>query len=118
MTEELSARAGEIEEWWHKLADREISATVPKALEYGSHDLVLIGREIAHAVMERHPDAFREYNDDTVAAELGVFFYLLGKMARWTSAIREGKRVSDDTLFDIGVYVRMVQRIRETGQWP
>ena len=34
------------------------------------------------------------------------------------AAIRRGEFVSDDTLFDIGVYVRMVQRMRETGNWP
>jgi hypothetical protein len=115
---DLNTRADEIETWWHELAEREIKATVPKALEYGSHDLVVIGRELLHAAIQRDPDAWKEYKDETTMAELGVFFYLLGKMARWTSAIREGKRVSDDTLFDIGIYVRMVQRIRETGQWP
>jgi hypothetical protein len=26
--------------------------------------------------------------------------------------------VSDDSLFDIGVYVRMAQRIRHSGGWP
>ena len=59
----------------------------------------------------------REVNAEE-AAELGVFFYLIGKVARWQSAIERGERPSDDTLFDVGVYVRMAQRIRSHGGWP
>ena len=43
---------------------------------------------------------------------------IVGKMARWTDAIRTGRRVSDDTLFDLGIYVRMVHRVRAVGGWP
>lgn len=103
--------ANELEKWWHELADEEIERTVPKALEYGSGDLVDIGRTLAKAKGDDHIG-------DKEAAELGVYFYLVGKMARWTDAIRNGRRVSDDTIFDIGVYIRMVQRIRSAGGWP
>lgn len=99
-----------LEQWWWDQATREISATVPKAEEYGSTDLVEIGRTMA-------TNMGREVTDEE-AAEIGVYFYLIGKMARWTDSIRRGTRPSDDTLFDIGVYVRMTQRIRDSGGWP
>jgi hypothetical protein len=96
--------------WWYDLAEREVDATVPKAVEYGSTDLIDIGRNIARL-------SGRTVSDQE-AAEIGIFFYLEGKLARWRSAIAEGRLVSDDTLFDIGVYVRMAQRVRSAGSWP
>jgi hypothetical protein len=99
-----------LSQWWHDMADKEVEAVVPKAIEYGSDDLTEIGTLLA-----RHMG--REVEADE-AAELGIYFYMLGKMARWTAAVREGRRVSDDTILDIGIYDRMVQRIREVGAWP
>jgi hypothetical protein len=100
----------ELAEWWRTTAEAEIDQTVDKAVEYGATDLIDIGRNIARL-------AGREV-DDQEAAELGIFFYLEGKFARWRSAIMEGRPVSKDTLLDIGVYVRMAQRVREFGSWP
>lgn len=101
---------GLLTEWWMDKAEEEVRRTVPKAVEYGALDLIQIGQDLAAT-------AGREVSDEE-AAELGVYFYLRGKMARWTDAIISGRRVSDDTLFDIGVYVRMAQRIRDAGGWP
>jgi hypothetical protein len=30
----------------------------------------------------------------------------------------EGRRVSDDTLFDIEFYTKMARRNRDAGEWP
>lgn len=100
----------ELRSWWFDQAGIEIDSTVPKAIEYGSTDLQDIGRDLART-------AGRQVTDEE-AAELGVYFYLRGKLSRWTSAIERGERPSDDTLFDLGVYVRMAQRIRHAGGWP
>lgn len=107
---ERADAALELGGWWKRVANREIDAVVPKAIEYGADDLVVIGQELA-LLMGRTVG-------DEEATELGIYFYELGKMARWRSAIREGRRVSDDTLHDIGVYIRMAQRNREVGSWP
>ncbi len=110
-SDNLSQQVGELEAWWLAMANEEIERTVPKAIEYGATDLDEIGRQIRLVGgLGSCPDT----SDD----ELGVYFYMVGKMARWTDAIRTGRRVSDDTLFDIGIYVRMVQRIRHSGSWP
>ena len=101
----------ELTAWWHDLATVEIDRTVPKVQEYGSGDLVEVGRTLARV-------AGRKVGSAADAAELGIFFYLVGKMARWADAIESDRRVSDDTLFDIGVYVRMAQRVRASGGWP
>ncbi len=96
--------------WWMDKAAEEVKAVVPKAVEYGATDLRDMGRVIAET-------AGRQVTDEE-ATELGIYFYALGKMARWTDAIKRGERVSDDTLHDLGVYVRMAQRTRDAGGWP
>ena len=101
----------ELTAWWMDRARTEIIAVVPKMQEYGSGDLVEVGRTLARV-------AGRKVGSAADAAELGIFFYLVGKMARWADAVESGRRVSDDTLFDIGVYVRMAQRVRVSGGWP
>lgn len=101
-------RIEEFTAWWLATAQDEVNRTVPKVVEYGAGDLAEVGRQMAEAM---GLGGFTEQE----LAELGIYFYMVGKMARWTSAIREGRRVSDDTLFDVGVYVRMAQRIREKG---
>lgn len=96
--------------WWRGQAQTEIDRTVPKAIEYGSHDLVQIGYTLARCMK-------REVTDQG-AAELGIYFYMVGKMARWSDAVARGESPSDDTLFDLGVYCRMAQRVRSHGGWP
>lgn len=103
-------RQAALAQWWRDTAEAEISQTVAKAIEYGSTDLIDIGRSIARV-------ADLEVEDDE-AAEMGIFFYLEGKLSRWRSALERGDRPSDDTLLDIGVYARMAQRIRHSGGWP
>lgn len=97
-------------DWWMEVAATEVEACVPKAIEYGAGDLEAIGRDMRMT----GTSAEGETPDD----ELGVYFYIVGKVARWRSALERGERVSDDTLHDIGVYVRMAQRIRVAGGWP
>lgn len=101
-----------LRDWWIDLAATEADRVLPKAIEYGSTDLREIGRTMRDCLN------YRGKHTDATDAELGVYFYLVGKIARWTDAIREGRKVSDDTLHDIGVYVRMAQRIRAVGGWP
>lgn len=107
-----------LSDWWVRAARHEIDKTVPKAVEYSGErgglpqDLVDLGRQIAWVQRREHDFT------DAELAEIGVWSYLQGKLNRWSSALRNGRMVSDDTLFDIGVYVRIAQRIRETGEWP
>jgi hypothetical protein len=104
----------ELTSWYIGQARSEIEQLTAKMVEYGGAgravDLIQIGQDLAAI-------SGREVGDEE-AAELGVYFYLRGKLSRWTAALLEGRRVSDDTLHDIGVYVRMAQRIRLKGGWP
>lgn len=100
-----------LEMWWTDRSREEMLACIPKAVEYGSTDLAVIGR--AQGRLMGRTDMSHEE-----ATELGIFFYLMGKLARWEDAIIHGRRVSDDTLHDASVYIKMQQRNRDVGGWP
>ena len=97
-------------DWWLDQATSEATATVAKMEEYGSRDLVDIGRKMCE--MQHRT----EQVTDVVAMEIGCMFYLLGKVARVTSAIERGETASYDTWFDISVYAKMVLAARQ-GAW-
>lgn len=96
--------------WW--LADaREVAeATMPKAVEYGSTELIETGRVLADQMGMGSVS-------DQEAMEVTIYAYMLGKMGRWSSAIKRGARVSDDTILDLQVYATMIRKIRQTGEW-
>ncbi len=108
----------ELHDWWIEHAEDEYGRTMPKADEYGggdeapAEDLVEIGRSLAKLMGDTVS------RDDWWYIELGIMFYITGKVARWKAAVRAGKTVSDDTLFDLGVYAKMAQRNRQVGGWP
>lgn len=108
--------------WWEQTANDEVSQLVTKMAEYGglsrATDLTEIGRDLVAAGVSKGPLLGSEAAQDSWLQELGVYFYVRGKFARWQAAIIEGRPVSDDTLLDIGIYVRMAQRIRAVGGWP
>lgn len=100
-----------LRDWWIDDAVDEADATVVKMEEYGSGDLVEIGRQMWQ-MSGRDPVNMSKVQ----AMEVGCMFYLLGKIARVTSAVERGDMASDDTWFDIGVYAKMVRAARE-GAW-
>lgn len=85
-------------DFWREDTERLITMCEPKVIEYGSEDLVELGRDVARM-------AGRPVPDDGLAYELGVFFYVRGKMARWMNAAVRGEHVNQDSLDDILTYV-------------
>lgn len=114
----------ELRGWWEQTAHDEIGGLIAKMEEYGgaqrATDLTDIGRAMVDAgVMSLGGlDGGPQEVQEQWHQELGAYFYLRGKFARWSAAIKEGRPVSDDTLHDIAIYTRMVQRIRAVGGWP
>ena len=109
------APADALKEWWMKTASQDVHNLAPKANEYGgvgpAHDLTAIGQTLARI-------AGKGEVSDSYATELGIFFYLRGKIARWETAVLSGYTPSDDTLLDIAVYAMMARRNRDAGGWP
>lgn len=100
-----------IKDWWLDNSNQAIDAVVPKAVEYGSTDLAELGRDLA-IIMGR------DSSDHEEMTELGIYVYMLGKFSRWRDAIKDGRRVSRDTIYDIKVYATMAERNRDVGGWP
>ena len=102
---------GGLEDWWMQTAAQDLDATAPKAVEYGSLDLKLIGDALLR--MLQWEDA-----PPSVGAEIGAVFMAYGKIARCLSAYSEKRLPSDDSLFDLSIYSMMMRRIRASGEWP
>lgn len=110
--EQVKRMENALADWWIARAQDEVERVAPKAVEYSAVDLIEYGRTLA-LIMGRN-----EGMSDEEAAEIGMWGYLVGKIARWTGAIKEGRRVSDDTIHDVGIYIKMAQRNRDVGGWP
>ncbi len=112
MNNEQQIMADQLGDWWRENAEQALKAVAPKAVEYSAVDLIEYGRTLALVMELDHPVS------DEEATEIGIWGYLVGKVARWTGAIKEGRRVSDDTIYDIKIYATMAERNRAVGGWP
>jgi hypothetical protein len=99
-----------LESWWATVAADEVNSMIPKVIEYGAHDLTIIG----DVLLLMRP----ELKGKVEPAELGIAFYALGKMARIMGAYADGIKPSDDSWHDLGIYARMAQRVRAADGWP
>lgn len=105
-----------LSDWWMQIATGDMAAVVPKAVEYGSADLKIMGE----ALISLHPNVDGMSPDEriTVGQEMAIAFYLLGKVSRLFGAYERGGRPSDDTWHDVSVYSMMGRRVRHEGGWP
>jgi hypothetical protein len=94
-------------QWWHTHSEDALDAILPKVREYGSTDLHIVGE----ALLKMMP----QLEGKVHAAELGISFYLLGKVGRIIGGYADGHAPSDDTWYDTGIYALMAQRVRATG---
>lgn len=86
--------------WWVQHATSEADGMIAKLDEYGTGDLHEIGVQLAKL-------NGRDVTEQQ-AYELGVMFYLIGKMQRVITAAHLERDASDDTWHDIAVYAKMV----------
>lgn len=97
-------------QWWQKAAADDAEDFSAKADEYGSADLDLIGQALM-LTMDKFPD---EARTPQLARELGIAYYLLGKVSRMVGAYADGRVPSDDTWHDASVY-SMMGRFNRAG---
>jgi len=107
----------ELAEWWLAQCTEEIDKTIPKAEAYSAIDLEIMGAaELAK--LGEAGDLIPKDRREAHGMEMAIAFYALGKLSRIIGALSEGRDGGEDSWFDLGVYARMAQRVRETGQWP
>lgn len=100
----------DLSDWWVRQAYEEVDGAIAKAVEYGSRDLEQMGDTVSWVTQRDMSNAEK--------TEFGIYWYALGKMARWSNAVERGVPVTEDTVADLGVYAKMVLRVREAGGWP
>lgn len=83
---------------------------IPKARTYGTTELSQLGATLMHV-------AGRGSVPERDSMQYAVWFYSIGKMARWTAAAKRGEQPSRDTVLDILVYALMWLKVEETGEW-
>lgn len=106
-------RVALLKKFWQDMTDEEIEKVIPKAVEYGSADLEVMGEGMK--VLLR--SVFKRPIEDAEALEMACAFYALGKVARMFGAYADGRMPNEDAAYDLGVYCRMIQKIRKTGSW-
>lgn len=97
-------------DWWMDTAKAEVEPVAVKAVEYGPNSMIEVGRAMGRM-------SGRDLTNEE-AIEVACMFYISGKLGRWVDAVAHGKRPSDDTIHDIGIYIKMTQRNRQVGGWP
>lgn len=108
---DTSEMAALLEAWWMQTSQDDLMATVPKAVEYSSSDLNMMGGVLANLLDLGHVDGNAEI-------ELATLVYIQGKVARAIGAFKDGRAPSADTYHDITVYSMIARRAREAGGWP
>jgi hypothetical protein len=102
-------RANVIRTWLEGHDHETTEAIIPKAVAYGSADLEIMGE----AMLTLMP----QLRGKVAGAELGIAFYALGKVARLFGAYAQGAEPHIDSWYDMEVYAKMAQKVRETGEW-
>ena len=105
-----------LKQWWRNLADDDAEVTAPKAIEYGSLDLDIMGE----AMMALNPDAWQGATPaerKRVGQEMAIIFYLQGKIGRALSSLQQGQIPKDDTRFDTRIYANMWEYVARNGAW-
>lgn len=97
-----------VEAWWRDTTETDLQLFLPKLREYGTNDLIAIGRDLAMLTgWDNCPER--------VMGEMGCAFYLRGKNARAMEAYAHHRLPSDDTYRDQTAYSMMVRRYRAVG---
>lgn len=117
MTAEQKDRAQTLADWWMRMAEDEINMVVPKAIEYGSADLQVMGEAMIRLMPKEIVGRMDRAEKEKTGQEMAIAFYALGKVARLFGAFEQGRAPSADTWLDLGIYSRMGQRVREVGSW-
>lgn len=98
---------------WAVLAEGDARGYQEKAREYGHVDLDVVGNALLQSIGADKFAHLDPAESAWVAREIGIAFYLLGKVARMCGAYADGRIPSNDTWHDTTVYSMMGRLNRE-----
>lgn len=116
-------RSSDVKETIYRRTMDEMDTVVERAIEYGAHDLRVMGaamlqllNETARAHLD-DPDYDRGDGGSAFGMCMAVAFYELGKISRMLGTMMQGEWPSNDTVKDIRIYAHMFTHIAEYGDW-
>lgn len=99
----------------------EMNPVVDRAIEYGAHDLQVMGAAMLALLPPEAYERFVKENPDMDSSTFGqcmaIAFYQLGKVARVFGSMMQGQWPRDDTEYDLRVYSFMFEHVKEHGEW-
>ena len=101
---------GQIETWLRAQFEQDLADLLAKAKEYGSSDLVVMGKAMGALVPSAAGNQAREI-------ELAIGHYALGKVSRLFGAWEKGQNPTIDSWKDLTAYSMMARYVRANGEW-
>lgn len=111
------SEAERLARWWIVTATGDLSAVVPKAIQYGGADLEVMAKAMEALIPAKRKETLDRDSLRRLAMDMAIGFYALGKVARLFGAYEQGELPSEDTWFDLGIYAMIARRVREEGAW-
>jgi len=100
----------QIETWLRAQFEQDLADLLVKAKEYGSSDLVVMGKAMGALVPSTAGNQAREI-------ELAIGHYALGKVSRLFGAWEKGQNPTIDRWKDLTAYSMMARYVRANGEW-
>lgn len=110
-------KASEVMDEIMDLTRMEMQPIVDKAIEYGAHDLKVMGGAMWAMLPEASKEKVPWQEVDQFGQLMAIAFYQLGKVARVFGSLLQGEYPRDDTEYDLRVYSFMYEHIKIHGEW-
>lgn len=107
--------------WWLDTTISDFKVTVPKIEEYGtSGDLNATGSADLRAIGDTYAEllGWPENTDSGLKQQLAAWTYAVGKLGRGIANLKQAQWLKPDTTLDLAVYIAMMRRLAEHGNWP
>lgn len=103
------------EEFARKTFESDLARAREKAMEYGSHDLEIMGTSME--ALLPHGNLLDPQSRHSAGIEMAIAFYLMGKASRMFGAFKKGSTPGDDSWRDGSIYSMMARWVRQNGKW-
>lgn len=103
------------EEFARTTFESDLKRAREKAMEYGSHDLEIMGTSMEALLPEG--GLLDPQSRHSAGIEMAIAFYLTGKAARMFGAYKKGTTPGDDSWRDGNIYSMMARYVRVHGRW-
>jgi len=105
----------QFERFAREMFEADLKRARAKAMEYGSHDLEIMGTSMVALLPEG--GLLDGQSRHAAGIEMAIAFYLMGKASRMFGAYKKGTTPGDDSWRDGSIYSMMARYVRANGRW-